>query len=141
MLAYLETEKCKVTRFQLDKLAIACPFSVDYVIPGQECYLRYGDRKKFKAKAVFKSGICNRCERYFPTTAGLVSHVDSSFHHPYAYQCAACKTPFTDLSGLLMHVENILYSEGISYSTGSIGKLLHHLWRNIGGGRATQEDG
>ena len=131
LLAHLETEKCSVTRIRLDKLAVACTEHKHYVIPGQEEYLRCGGRKNHKAKADFKTGRCNRCDRYFPTTEGLISHVESSFHHPFAYQCAACKTPFADLSGLLTHIESVPCAEGISYGTGAIGKLLQHLWQKI----------
>ena len=114
MVAHLESEECSVTQIKLDKLAASCSAYKDYVIPGKEDYLRKGDRKKWRAEANPNNDKCTRCDRYFSTTAGLISHVNSSFHHPLAYQCAACKTPFANLSGLLAHVENVPCAEGIS---------------------------
>ena len=57
-----------------------------------------------------------------------MGHVQSSCHHPLAYQCAGCESKYADLSGLIQHVESSACAEGVSYGTGSIVKLLHHLW-------------
>ena len=132
LLAHLEAQKCVVTRLQLDKLSVACPASKDFVVPGQENYLRYGRRNKYKAKAIFRGSdfYCSRCEeRQFTTAAGLISHVDSSYHDPHAYRCPNCLVEFADLSGLLTHVESQSCDEKVS--TGSIGKLLKYLWERI----------
>lgn len=134
MMAHLETENCAVTRIKLDKLAVGCRDSKDYVIPGCEAYLRNGERRKWKAKANFNNNTCNRCDRHFSSTEGLVSHVDSSYHHRLAYQYHGCQAKSADLSGLLLHVENSPCSEGISYGTGSIGRLLQLLWKHIADG-------
>ena len=131
MLAHLESENCSVTRIKLDKLAISCKESKFYVRPGKEDYLRNGERKQWKAKANFRHNTCSRCDRSFTTTEGLVSHTESSFHHPLAYRCPGCLIEVADLSSLLTHVENSLCSEGISYGTGSIGRLLQHLWKHM----------
>lgn len=135
LLAHLETGTCVTTRVELDQLAIKCENSKDFVLPGCEAHLRTGDRKNYISKVVFKKDInrfgCSECDRYFPGDLGLVTHIDSSAHHPLAYQCAGCKSQHADLSSLLAHVEGSGCTEGITYGTESIGKLLRHLWQNL----------
>ena len=135
LLAHLETETCITTRVELDKLAVKCEHSKDFVLPGRERYLRKGHRKKHIPKAVFKKDSnrfgCSDCDYPFANDAGLAAHMASSFHHPLAYQCAGCQSPHGDLSSLLAHVEGSACTEGVTYGTGSIGKLLRHLWQNL----------
>ena len=132
MVEHLETGVCITTRLELDQLAIQCDSSSDFVRPGFEQYLRQGERQKHHARPVYSSRPnqfgCSKCGKIFDQHAGMMSHVQSSCHHPLPYQCAGCESQFSDLSGLLQHVESNACNEGISYGTGSIGKLLHHLW-------------
>ena len=87
-------------------------------------------RKNYISKAVFKKDVnrfgCSECDRYFINRVGLATHIDSSAHHPLAYQCAGCQSQHTDLSSLLAHVEGSGCTKGITYGTTSIGKLLRH---------------
>ena len=135
LLAHLETGTCVTTRVKLDQLAIKCEYSKDFVLPGCEAHLRTGDRKNYTSKVVFKRELnrfgCSECDRSFPTDSGLATHIDSSAHHPLAYECAGCTSPHADLSSLLAHVEGSGCTEGITYGTGSIGKLLQYLWQNL----------
>ena len=135
LLAHLETETCITTRLDLDKLAVDFEDSKDFVDPDMDHYLRNGHRKKYIPKAVFKKDVnrfgCSECDYPFANDGGLAAHIASSFHHLYAYQCAGCKSTHIDLSSLLAHVENSSCSEGVTYGTGSIGKLLRHLWQNL----------
>lgn len=132
MFEHLETGTCVTTRLELDRLAIQCEFYNDYVSPGCEEYLRRGHRQKHSARPVFLSQPrrlgCSKCDKIFDHYAGMMAHVQSSSHHPLAYRCAGCEAQSADLSGLLQHVESSACAEGISYGTGSIGKLLEHLW-------------
>ena len=123
------------TRLQLDQLSIQCEYSKDYVRHGCEDYLRYGERRKYYALAVFSSRSerfgCSQCDRVFDQYNGMMGHVHSSCHHPLVYQCAGCESRYADLSGLLQHVEGSACDEGVSYGTCSIGKLLHYLWEAL----------
>ena len=104
-------------------------------MPGCEAYLRTGDRRNYFSKAVFKEDLgwygCSECDRLFATDSGLTTHIESSVHHPLAHLCAGCESQRADLSSLLAHVEGSGCAEGITYGTGSIGKLLRHLWQNL----------
>ena len=135
LLAHLETETCVTTRVGLDKLAMSCPHWTDYVIPGCDAHLKRGIRAHYVPEIVFKKDLhrfgCSACERIFPAGVGLVTHTKSSVHHPLAYQCKGCESQHADLSGLLAHVEGSVCTEGVTYGTGSIGKLLRHLWQNL----------
>lgn len=135
LLKHLETETCITTRLDLDKLAVECENSKDFVNPNLDYYLLKGHRKNYIPKAVFKKDVnrfgCSDCDWAFADDAGLAAHMASSFHHLNAYQCAGCKSKHVDLSSLLAHVENRSCSEGVTYGTGSIGKLLRHLWQNL----------
>ena len=132
LLVHLETGVCVTTRLQLDQFAIQCEFSSDYVRPGCEQYLRRGDRQRHCARPIFLSHPkrfgCSKCDKVFDQHGGMMGHIQSSCHHPLVYQCAGCDSQYADLSGLLQHVESSACAEGVSYGTGSIAKLLHHLW-------------
>ena len=68
------------------------------------------------------------CDKIFHNNDAMMQHIRSSAHHPLAYQCAGCESQFADLSGLYQHVEISDCTEGLSYGTESIGKLLIYLW-------------
>ena len=135
LLEHLETGSCVTTRVQLDQLAIQCKFSKDYVRPGWGRYLRRGERQSCYAQPVFLSHPkrfgCSMCDKVFHQHGGMMGHIHSSCHHPLVYQCKGCDSQHADLSDLLKHVESTSCPEGISYGTGSIGELLHHLWENL----------
>ena len=135
LLAHLETETCITTRVGLDKLAMSCPHWTDYVIPGCDAHLTRGIRARYVPEIVYKKDLhrlgCSSCGRFFLTDEGLDTHIKSSVHHPLAYQCKRCESQHADLSGLLAHVEGSVCTEGVTYGTGSIGKLLRHLWQNL----------
>lgn len=132
---HLEGETCVTSRIELDMLAIGCPHAKHYVIPGCEAHLRTGDRRRYKAVPVPRGSKrirgCSECDRKFVTEVGLTTHLNSSAHHPLAYQCPGCHAQHADLSSLLAHVEASDCSEGVTYGTGSIGELLHFLWLKI----------
>ncbi len=79
LLTHLETETCITTRVELDKLAVKCEDSKDFVIPVREAYLRKGHRKNYIPKAVFKKDLnrfgCSDCDYPFANDAGLASHM------------------------------------------------------------------
>ena len=135
LLLHLETETCTTTRVHLDKLAMSCLHWSDYVIPGCDAHLERGIRARHVPEIVYKKDLhrlgCSSCERFFPNDEGLFMHIKSSAHHPLAYQCKGCESQHADLSGLLAHVETSECTEGVTYGTGSIGKLLRHLWQNL----------
>ena len=136
LLVHLETDTCITTRIELDKLAMSCASWKDYVMPGCEAHLERGDRAGYVSTIVFKKRHnrfgCSDCERSFSSDSGLATHITSSIHHPLAYQCAGCASQYADVSALLTHVESGACDEGITYGTGGIGRLLQHLWRNLG---------
>ena len=138
MLNHLETEICKVTRLQLDKLAAQCPYSKNFVKPGSKKYLLNGQRDRHYPKIVVrrhgKSEIygCNKCNVKYQNYTFMQHHLRLTLHHPLVYQCAGCNAQFADLSALLQHVESNSCEEGLSKGTGSIAQLLHYLWMNIG---------
>lgn len=136
MLQHLETETCKVTRLELDKLAVECPYSSDYVRSGSENHLRNGNRNMYYAKPVFhrtrpRTFGCSKCDVEFSTHWAMQGHLRLTVHHPLVYQCAGCETQFADLSQVLQHAEGATCEEGLTKGTGSIGQLLRHLWLNI----------
>ena len=116
--AHLESETCVATRIQLDRLAEACEYSKDYVIPGCEAHLRTRDRKRWTPKAVLKSNTgrsgCSDCNRQFSTATAFSEHLRSSTYHPLAYQCAGCGSQYPDLSPLIAHVEVSDCGEGVA---------------------------
>ncbi len=137
MLAHLETELCTTTRVRMDKLAAEYILSDHYITPGFREYLRTGSREKYQSKPIFnrstRSFGCNKCNRTFPTDAIMSAHIESTTHHPLAFQCPGCQEKYATLSALVAHIEAKTCSEGISYGTRSVGKLLRHLWQNIKG--------
>lgn len=135
MLAHLESELCATTHVRMDKLAVEYVLSDHYVIPGFREYLRTGARRKFQSKPIFNRSTqsfgCNKCNRTFPTDGIMSAHIASTAHHPLAFKCPGCEARMATLSALVAHIEAKTCSEGISYGTRSVGKMLRHLWQNI----------
>ena len=110
----------------------------DYAKTGCERYLRWGKRQRHFARPLFLSHPkrfgCSRCDKVFDQYSSMMRHIQSSCHDPWVYQCPACRSQYADLSSLLQHVESSACTEGVSYGTDSIVKLLHHLWEALGWG-------
>lgn len=137
MLAHLESELCTTTRVQMDKLAAEYVLYDHYIIPGCREYLRTGSRERFQSKPIFNRSTrafgCDKCSRRFPTDEFMAAHIKSTAHHPLAFRCPGCLAESATLSALVAHIEAKSCSEGISYGTRSVGKMLRHLWQNIKG--------
>lgn len=136
MLNHLETETCAITRIKLDKLAVDCPYSRDYVRLGCENHLRNGNRNMYNPKPIIHRGRprkfgCSKCDVEFSTYGAMQGHLRLTVHHPLVYQCAGCEMRFADLSALLQHAESSACDEGLSKGTGSIAQLLRYLWLKI----------
>lgn len=135
MLAHLESELCLTTRTQMDRLAAEYALSDHYIIPGRKEYLLTGSRERFQSKPIFKRSTrslgCDKCNRTFPKDENMAAHIRSTTHHPLAFKCPGCQTQFATLSALVAHIEDKTCSEGLSYGTQSVGKMLRHLWQNI----------
>ena len=135
MLSHLESESCQTTRVRMDKLAAEYSLFDHYVIPGCREYLRSGMRETYQSKPIFKHSTksfgCDKCDRTFRSDEIMSTHIKSTVHHPLVFKCPGCQTESATISALVAHIEAKTCSEGISYGTRSVGKMLRHLWQNI----------
>ncbi|KAM0799884.1 hypothetical protein BDR22DRAFT_806737, partial [Usnea florida] len=78
-----------------------------------------------------KSFGCDKWNRTFLSDEIMPTHIKSTIHHPLVFKCPGCQAKSATISALVAHIEAKTCSEGISYGTSSVGKMLRHLWQNI----------